>query len=362
MNSIRILYDDGSEKYEKLKKTYAKGIHLQQYTPYFFLKFVTNQCATKFRNEKNSKEMITNFIDENDIKLGKHIRLCKSINFPEKPLCFKKDCTKREYDDYLNEVYYNSPLYINSQNQCISKFKSQNDFFIRKITNKPTNKILLNQENYIISGSESRVSIFKNNPESFKVFIKGENFSIPLLLDTTNKDIIDYYKDCYIIIFRLSPQDYHRFHIPFKGNLLHSKNYKGNYMSVSPILVKTKKNVYTKNKRNISYFETKNFGIVAHIAIGATCVGSIQLKNKKQFNIGDEYGNYQYGGSTNIVLINKKYINMSKNSIFKKIYTNSNNKNAETFCDVFDILVENPNKEINDDNSNENLKSILKKS
>jgi len=84
------------------------------------------------------------------------------------------------------------------------------------------------------------------------------------------------------------------------------------------------------------------------------------MKNKKIFNIGDELGNYQYGGSTNIVLINNNYINLSENPLFDKIFINSNNKNSETFCNIFDILIQNPsivNKDIT--NVTNNLKNHL---
>jgi len=50
MNKINVIYNDDSTKYEKLKKLYSTGIYLQKFMPYFFTRYVTNQCALKFWN------------------------------------------------------------------------------------------------------------------------------------------------------------------------------------------------------------------------------------------------------------------------------------------------------------------------
>lgn len=50
--------------------------------------------------------------------------------------------------------------------------------------------------------------------------------------------------------------------------------------------------VYSENKRSVATIETKEFGTVCYVAIGATMVGSICLTASPGtfYNKGDEYG------------------------------------------------------------------------
>jgi phosphatidylserine decarboxylase len=62
--------------------------------------------------------------------------------------------------------------------------------------------------------------------------IKGQQFNIPTLLvgsdaaDTRFKAVQDD-PQCSILISRLAPQDYHRFHAPFDGVVVDVKDIKG---------------------------------------------------------------------------------------------------------------------------------------
>ena len=57
----------------------------------------------------------------------------------------------------------------------------------------------------------------------------------------------------------------------------------------------------------MSILETKNFGKLAYIEVGATCVGRIvqTFDESKGFKRGDEKGYFLFGGST-VILIGQK--------------------------------------------------------
>jgi len=122
-----------------------------------------------------------------------------------------------------------------------------------------------------------------------------------------------------LVIARLAPQDYHRFHAPVSGTLEKRFPIGGDYNTVNPIAIRRNVDVYTANKRCICPIQTKEFGLVLLIAIGATMVGSINFTNTctcgttppcsdgrcqvgKTVNKFDDFGYFAFGGSTTLVL------------------------------------------------------------
>ena len=74
--------------------------------------------------------------------------------------------------------------------------------------------------------------------------------------------------------------------------------------SENPLALLHRKDIFVKNERRVSILETENFGKIAYIEVGATCVGKIiqSFDESKPFKRGDEKGYFLFGGSTVIVL------------------------------------------------------------
>lgn len=193
----------------------------------------------------------------------------------------------------------------------IANWKSFNDFFIRKVklTSRPFSK------SCIISPCDGKIIIRKLNKNS-NFSIKGENLNLNKFL--ADSLLSDKFSDGTLIIIRLSPTDYHRFHYPFTGDLLSSNKISGSLFSVQPIALKSISNIFVRNKREISVLKSGKHEVI-YSEVGATGIGSIVNTRKLDiFKIGDEKGYFQFGGST-IVLI-------FKNGEFKpstEIYSNS---------------------------------------
>ncbi|EMS54215.1 C2 domain-containing protein C31G5.15 [Triticum urartu] len=145
----------------------------------------------------------------------------------------------------------------------------------------------------------------KDPIESFK----GRKFSIEGLLGADAHH--NAFKNGSLVIFRLAPQDYHRFHVPVSGTVEKFVDIPGCLYTVNPIAVNSKYcNVFTENKRVISIISTSEFGKVAFVAIGATMVGSITFVKKEGDYVhkGDEFGYFSFGGSTVICVFEKDAI------------------------------------------------------
>lgn len=73
----------------------------------------------------------------------------------------------------------------------------------------------------------------------------------------------------------LSPRDYHRVHMPVDGSLRHMRHIPGRLFSVNPPTVRSVPQLFARNERVVSFFETPA-GAMALVLVGALNVGSIE--------------------------------------------------------------------------------------
>ncbi|XP_043722005.1 phosphatidylserine decarboxylase proenzyme 2-like isoform X1 [Telopea speciosissima] len=195
----------------------------------------------------------------------------------------------------------------------VEQFKTFNEFFVREL--KPDARPITHKgrDDIAVCAADSRLMAFKSIEESLRFWIKGRKFSIQGLLgkDICSTDFVN----GTLVIFRLAPQDYHRFHFPVSGTIEQFVDIPGCLYTVNPIAVNSKYcNVFTENKRVVSIISTEDFGKVAFVAIGATMVGSITfLKNEGDLvQKGEEFGYFSFGGSTVICVFEKDVIDIDE--------------------------------------------------
>lgn len=191
----------------------------------------------------------------------------------------------------------------------IESFKTFNEFFIRSLKPGARPIAYSDQDGIAICAADSRLIAFSSVDESTRLWIKGRKFSIEGLLGKSLQSNV--LSNGSLVIFRLAPQDYHRFHVPVSGTVEKFVEIPGFLYTVNPIAVNSKYcNVFTENKRIISIISTSEFGKVAFVAIGATMVGSITFLKKEGDYVhkGDEFGYFSFGGSTVICVFEKDAI------------------------------------------------------
>ena len=117
-----------------------------------------------------------------------------------------------------------------------------------------------------------------------------------------------------MIISRLCPVDYHRFHFPLSGKIGDKHLLNGTLLSVSPIALRKRFSIFWENKRYLSFLENHIIGNVAQFLIGATCVGSVHLTAKKDSLVskGQDYGYFSFGGSCVITVFPPNTITFTK--------------------------------------------------
>jgi phosphatidylserine decarboxylase len=210
----------------------------------------------------------------------------------------------------------------------LPSFKTFNEFFYRKL--KPGARVLALPDNpkCAVSMADCRFSCFQTIDSSKKLWIKGSSFSVASLLD--DEKMGELYKNGSLAIFRLAPQDYHRFHLPVDGVLSEPKFITGTYYTVNPMAIRSRTDVYTENVRVVSYMDSEEFGKVAIVCIGAMMVGSIILTSKPGVKLHrmDEHGYFAFGGSTIVVLFQEGSIEFDRDLL------NNSSQHLETLIRV----------------------------
>ena len=110
---------------------------------------------------------------------------------------------------------------------------------------------------------------FATVSDATRLWIKGREFSIARLLGPAYKDVVSRYDGGAVGIFRLAPQDYHRFHSPVRGVVGKMTMIDGEYYTVNPQAIRTALDVYGENVRKIVPVQSEEFGLVMTVWVGA---------------------------------------------------------------------------------------------
>ncbi|MCK4608247.1 MAG: phosphatidylserine decarboxylase [Gammaproteobacteria bacterium] len=208
------------------------------------------------------------------------------------------------------------------------KYETFNSFFTRAI--RPETRPIAAAEKAIVSPVDGAISqIGKLNSDQL-IQAKGKSFSIASLLSCELADYASVFKDGNFATIYLSPKDYHRVHMPLTGKLQAMAYIPGRLFSVNSLTAKEVPNLYGRNERVVTIFETA-VGPMAVVLVGAMLVASIttvwagtvapaigkkvKIEDYKDQNVilerGAEMGRFQFG-STVILLLPQNVIHWNK--------------------------------------------------
>jgi phosphatidylserine decarboxylase len=183
-----------------------------------------------------------------------------------------------------------------------------NAFFGREI--RESARPIAEPENDFVTSSpaDCRLTVFPTIDLATKYWIKGFGFTLERLLG--NRQLAAQFDGGSIVIARLAPQDYHRWHAPVSGTVRGIKDIPGAYYTVNPQAINESGalDVFCENKRSVMTLERSSTGSpIAIVAVGAMLVGSIKYVGGvdtlgTQVRRGQCLGSFYYGGSTVIVV------------------------------------------------------------
>lgn len=114
-----------------------------------------------------------------------------------------------------------------------SLIETFNEFFYRKL--KPDARPVDQPDNpyRLVSGADCRLMAFDTVDSATRLWIKGREFSLARLFGDAYKNEAPRYNGGAVCIFRLAPQDYHRFHSPVDGKIGPMTFIPGEYYTVN---------------------------------------------------------------------------------------------------------------------------------
>ena len=182
----------------------------------------------------------------------------------------------------------------------VSEFKNFNEFFYRQLKHEA--RPIDSAEDSVVFPADGRHLCIPDISQSDGLFVKGEMFSLPDLLG--NAELAERYASGSLVLSRLCPVDYHRFHFPVTGVTGAANLLNGPLFSVNPIALVQNIQILAKNKRCLTRLQTKQFGEVLLLEIGATCVGGIcqTFIQNTEVQKGSEKGYFKFGGSSTMTI------------------------------------------------------------
>ena len=180
-------------------------------------------------------------------------------------------------------------------------FQCFNDFFARPL--KPGARPLPEDESRLISPADCRLTVFPDIPAGVAIPVKGVPFSVTELLGNEGAQFVRQLAGGSLMVCRLCPADYHRYHFPDAGTTLKYWKLRGKYHSVNPLALSLGFKVFAENLRTVRMMKLSHAEApCAMIAVGAFGVASIHDQPGDRFGRGDEAGFFTFGGSTVIMV------------------------------------------------------------
>ena len=158
-----------------------------------------------------------------------------------------------------------------SKHQSCTDFETFNDFFTRELAAdaRPVDP----DPRALISPSDGKISQCGRITGDRIIQAKGHHYSIRALL--ANDPVANEFNNGFFHNIYLSPRDYHRVHMPADGTLQRMIHVPGRLFSVAPYTVRKVPNLFARNERVISIWDTPR-GSMAVVLVGAMLVSSME--------------------------------------------------------------------------------------
>ncbi len=220
-----------------------------------------------------------------------------------------KAASRSKVAPFISDFEVNADDFLDSADS----YRSFNEFFYRKL--KPIARPIKGSDNDAVFPADGRHLCLPDVTDADAFFVKGQRFDLVNLLGS--EELASEFEHGSLLLSRLCPTDYHRFHFPVAGEAGKTMELNSNRLfSVSPIALRKRLAYMWENKRTLCIVDSPQFGRVAVLEIGATCVGSIfQTYTPGTIAKGDEKGYFAFGGSSVITIYKKGAIQFSDDLI-----------------------------------------------
>ena len=177
----------------------------------------------------------------------------------------------------------------------VGSFCSFNDFFYRRL--QPEARPINSDAGNAVFPADGRHLAIVDVDAADGFYIKGQRFDLEKFLGSVS--LSEEFRGGSLLISRLCPVDYHRFHFPVSGKVSAAEVLPGSLRSVSPLALRRRLSILWENRRVRTMINSEEFGRVIMMEVGATCVGGIAQTYEPGASAqkGDDKGYFSFGGS-----------------------------------------------------------------
>ncbi|MCQ2418054.1 MAG: archaetidylserine decarboxylase [Oscillospiraceae bacterium] len=180
-------------------------------------------------------------------------------------------------------------------------YRSFNAFFTRSV--KPSARPIDRAQEALISPCDAKLTVVPVD-EDTHFTIKGAEYRLSAFLGC--RKLAEHYRCGQVLIFRLTPDDYHRYCYPDDCEIGKTRLIPGELHTVNPVAAEHGVKVYHRNTRTVTMLNTAHFGRILQIEVGAMCVGRIvNHPHGSHVKRGIEKGFFEFGGSTIVMVLER---------------------------------------------------------
>lgn len=190
----------------------------------------------------------------------------------------------------------------------VSSFASFNEFFFRHL--RAGARPFDPAPDRLCSPADCRLLVFPRLAGATCVPVKGREFTVAGLLGPGHAAEADAFAGGALMVCRLCPADYHRYHYPAAGRETGDWAVPGALNSVNPLALELGLKVFAENRRQVTLLDLEAYGRCAFVEVGAFGVaGIVQTHARGPFAKMAEKGYFKFGGSTLVLVFRAGAVN-----------------------------------------------------
>lgn len=178
--------------------------------------------------------------------------------------------------------------------ESADSYATFNQFFYRRL--KPEARPVDGGPETAVFPADGRHLAIGDVDSADQFYIKGQSFDLAKFVGDAS--LAREFAGGSMLISRLCPVDYHRYHFPVSGEASSARVLDGTLRSVSPLALRRHLSILWENRRARTMVESPQFGKVLVMEVGATCVGGMHSTFEPgTVEKGGSKGYFSFGGS-----------------------------------------------------------------
>ncbi len=189
----------------------------------------------------------------------------------------------------------------------VESFQTFNEFFYRHL--KSEARPIDRDADVAVFPADGRHLAIENVDAADQFYIKGQSFDMAKFVG--DAELAKDFAGGSMVISRLCPVDYHRYHFPIAGEAGGVQILDGSLRSVSPLALRRHLSILWENRRARTVVVSSEFGKVLVMEVGATCVGGMHsIFTPGAIEKGAGKGYFSFGGSCVTTIFQKGAIQL----------------------------------------------------